>query len=84
MTWTVAVDMANKNKSLASESDGDVFVVGTIPSLVTHGGSGESSLVRKLNYLKEFSTRVPEFQTFFKNSRFSIFFKSIVPAKSSM
>jgi hypothetical protein len=33
MTWTVAVDMANKNKSLASESDGDVFVVGTIPSL---------------------------------------------------
>ena len=37
--------MANKNKSLASESDGDVFV-GTIPSLGTHGGSGESSLVQ--------------------------------------
>jgi hypothetical protein len=24
---------------------------------VTHGGSGESSLVRKLNYLKEFSRK---------------------------
>jgi len=35
--------MTNKNKSLASESDGDVFV-GTIPSLGhSWGGSGESS-----------------------------------------
>jgi hypothetical protein len=35
--------MTNKNKSLVSESDGDVFV-GTIPSWVTRGGgSGESS-----------------------------------------
>jgi hypothetical protein len=34
--------MANKNKSLASESDGDVFV-GTIPSLGhSHGGSGKA------------------------------------------
>ena len=49
--------MANKNKSLASESDGDVFV-GTIPSL-GHRGSGESSLVRKQNYLKEFSRKSP-------------------------
>ena len=60
MQWTVDdLDgggglMTNKNKSLASESDGDVFV-GTIPSL--DGGSGESSLVRKLNYLKEFSRK---------------------------
>ena len=72
--------MANKNKSLASESDGDVFV-GTIPSLGHSGGSGDSSLVRKLNYLNEFFLQ--EFRNlklFLKNSRFSIFFKSIVPA----
>ncbi len=36
--------MANKNKSLASESDGDVFVGTIYLRWVTHGGSGESSL----------------------------------------
>ncbi len=48
--------MANKNKSLASESNGDVFV-GPYLHWVTHVGSGKSSLVRKLNYLKEFSRK---------------------------
>ena len=53
MQWTVDdLDgsgglMANKNKCLASESDGDVFV-GTIPSLgQSWGGSGESSIGSK-------------------------------------
>ncbi len=59
MQWTVDhLDgsgglMANKNKCLASESDGDVFV-GThtfVGSLM--GGAGR--LVRELNYLKKFS-----------------------------
>ena len=47
--------MANKNKSLASERA--MVMCLWVPYLcrVTHGGSGESSLVRKLNYLKEFS-----------------------------
>jgi len=51
--------MTNKNKSLESGSDGDVFA-GMVPYLhwVTHGGSGESSiLVQKLNYLKKFSRK---------------------------
>jgi hypothetical protein len=48
--------MTNKNISLVSESDGDVFV-GTIP-LLGHSwgdGVGKVPLVRKLNYLKKFS-----------------------------
>ena len=44
--------MANKNKSLASESNGDVFV-GTNLRWVTHGG--RVHLVPELNYLKKFS-----------------------------
>jgi len=50
--------MANKNKSLASESDGDVFV-GTIPSLGYSWGweAGKVPLVRELNYLKKFSRK---------------------------
>jgi len=49
--------MTNKNKSLAPESDGDVFV-GTI-LLLGHswGGAGKVPLVRKLNYLKKFSRK---------------------------
>ncbi len=47
--------MANKNKSLASESDGNVFV-GTIPSL-GHSWGESSHLVRDLNYLKKFSRK---------------------------
>ena len=42
--------MANKNKSLASESDGNVYV-GTNLCWVTHGG--RVHLVPKLNYLKK-------------------------------
>ncbi len=106
MQWTVDdLDsggglMANKNKCLASESDGDVFV----PYLrwVAHGGSGESSIGSKTKlfervFSQEFRNlklflKIPgfrffkihrsprEFKTFFKNSRFSIFLKSIVPA----
>ncbi len=46
--------MTNKNKSLASESDGDVFV-GTIPSLGPHGGgSGESSIGSKTKLFENF------------------------------
>ena len=49
--WTVddldsgSGQMANKNKSLVPESDGDVFV-GMVPYLrwVNHGGSEESSI----------------------------------------
>jgi len=36
--------MTNKNKSLASESDGDMVVVGSLM-----GGAGKVPLVRKLN-----------------------------------
>jgi hypothetical protein len=46
--------MANKNKSLAFESDGDVFV-GTNLRWVTRGGV--FNLVRELNYLKKFSRK---------------------------
>ncbi len=63
MQWTVDdLDsggglMTNKNKSLASESNGDVFV-GTIPLLGHSWGEwGKVSLVRKLNYLKKFSRK---------------------------
>ena len=51
--------MTNKNKSLASESNGNVFV-GTIPSLGhSWGGSGESSIGLKTKlfekvFLQEF------------------------------
>jgi len=48
--------MTNKNKSLVSESDANVFV-GTIPSLGHSGGAGKVPLVRKLNYLKRFSCK---------------------------
>ena len=68
MQWTVDdLDsggglMTNENKSLAFESDGDVFV-GTIPSLgPLMGGTGKVPLVRKRNLI------------FFFKSRFSIFF----------
>ncbi len=64
MQWTVDdLDsggglMTNKNKSLVSESDGDVFV-GTIPLLAGSlmGEAGKVPLVRKLNYLKKFSRK---------------------------
>ena len=67
--------MTNKYKSLASESVGDVFVR-TIPSLGhSWGGSGESSIGSKTKlFEKVFFARV-------KKSRFSIFLKSIVPAR---
>jgi hypothetical protein len=41
--------MANKNKSIASESNGNVFV-GTIPSLRHSWGERGKFMVRKLNY----------------------------------
>ena len=49
--------MANKNKSLASERA--MVMCLWVPYLhwVTHRGSRESSLVRKLNYLKNFSRK---------------------------
>jgi len=48
--------MTNKNKSLASESDGDVFV-GKYHTFVGSlmGEVRKVPLVRKLNYLKKFS-----------------------------
>jgi hypothetical protein len=64
--------MANKNKSLASESDGDVFV-GTNLCWVTLGGVFH--LVLELNYLKKKNLAVRNLKLFyFKNSRLSIFF----------
>jgi len=49
--------MTNKNKSLVSESDGDVFVGNHtfVGSLI--GGVGKAPLVRKLNHLKKFSCK---------------------------
>ncbi len=65
--------MTNKNKSLASESDGDLFV-GTIPSL-GHSRWGESSTGSKTKlFEKVFSQEFRNLKLFFKNSRFSIFF----------
>ena len=50
--------MANKHKSLASESDGNMFV-GKYHTFVGSlmGGAGKVPLVRKLNYLKKFSRK---------------------------
>ncbi len=50
--------MTNKNKSLASESDGDVFV-GKYHTFIGSlmGGAGKVPLVRKPNYLKKFSRK---------------------------
>jgi len=66
--------MTNKNKSLASESNGDVFV-GTI-LLLGHswgGGVGKVPLVRKLNYLKKFSRKSSGFFFFFLIPGFQFF-----------
>ena len=71
--------MANKNKSLASESDGDVFV-GTNLCWVTRGGSVQFGSGTKL-FEKVFSQEFRNLKLYFKNSRFSIFLKSIVPAR---
>ena len=66
--------MANKNKSLASESDGDVFV-GTIPLLgQSWGERGESIGSKTKLFEKVFSQEFRNLKLFFKNSRFSIFF----------
>ena len=80
MQWTVDdLDsggrlMTNENKSLASESDGDVFV-GKYHTFIGSlmGGAGKVPLVQKLNYLKSFLARVPEFKTFFKFQVFNFF-----------
>ena len=72
--------MANKNKSLASESDGDVFV-GTNLRWVTRGGSVQFGSGTKL-FEKVFFQDFRNLKLYFKNSRFSIFLKSIVPARS--
>jgi len=70
--------MTNTNKSLASESDGDVFV-GKCHTFVGSlmGGSGESSIGSKT---KLFEKVFPEFKTFLKIPCFQ-FFKSIVPVR---
>ncbi len=48
--------MTNKNKSLASESDGNVLVgTHTFVGSLMGGGAGKVPLVRKLKYLKKFS-----------------------------
>ncbi len=68
MQWTVDyLDsggglMTNKNKSLSSESDGDVFV-GRYHTFVGSlmGGAEKVPLVRKLNYLKKFSRKSSDF-----------------------
>ena len=70
--------MANKNKSLVSESDGNVFV-GTNLRWVTRGGSVQFGSGTKL-FEKVFSQEFRNLKFYFKNSRFSIFLKSIVPA----
>ena len=81
--------MANKNKSLASESDGDVFV-GTNLRWVTRGGSvqfGSGTKLFEKVFSQEFRNlklylKIPGFR-FFLNPRsrgFHFFFKSIVPA----
>ena len=71
--------MANKNKSLVSESDGNVFV-GTNLCWVTRGGSVQFGSGTKL-FEKVFSRKSSRILKFyFKNSRFSIFLKSTVPA----
>ena len=63
MQWTVDdLDsggglMTNKNKSLASESDGNVFV-GMVPTFVgSLWAGGVFNLVPELNYLKKFSRK---------------------------
>jgi hypothetical protein len=63
--------MANKNKSLASESDGDVFV-GANLHWVTRGGSVQFGSGTKL-FEKVFSQEFRNLKLYFKNSRFSIF-----------
>ena len=73
--------MANKNKSLASESDGDVFV-GTNLRWVTRGGSSVQFGSGTKLFEKVFSQEFRNLKLYFKNSRFSIFLKSIVPAES--
>ena len=68
--------MTNKNKSLASESDGDVDVfVGTIPSCVTHGGgSGKSSFGSKTKlFEKNFSQEFRNLKLFLKIPGFQFF-----------
>ncbi len=71
--------MANKNESLASESDDDVFV-GTIPSLGHSWGEGGKFFGSKTKLFERvFSQEFRNLKLFFKNSRFLIFLKSIVP-----
>ena len=48
--------MANKNKSLASESNGDMFV-GTIPSLGHSRGERGKFIRSKIKLLTEFSRK---------------------------
>ena len=68
--------MTNKNKSLASESNGDVFV-GMVPYLrwVTHGGgSGESSIGSKTKlFEKVFSQEFRNLKLFLKIPGFQFF-----------
>ena len=66
--------MANKNKSLASESDGDVFV-GSIPLLGQSWGERGESIGSKTKLFEKVLSQE------FRNS---ILLKSIVPAESRL
>jgi hypothetical protein len=73
--------MTNKNKSLASESDGNAFV-GTIPSLGHYGGSGESSIGSKTKlFEKVFLQEFRNLKLFLKIPGFHFFLNPLFPAK---
>jgi hypothetical protein len=72
--------MANKNKSLASESDGDVFV-GTNLRWVTHGGSVQFGSGTKL-FEKVFSQEFRNLKLYLKIPGFRFFLNPLFPGFS--
>ncbi len=92
MQWTVdsgRLDsggglMTNKKKVLHLRAMAMCLWVPYLRWVTHEGGRGKVPLVRKLNSLKKFSARVPEFKTFFKNSRFSFFLNPSFPPESTM